>query len=91
MTAGGAASGCACAGSSQASSHSAGSVAPPSMAQPAAQQCGKAPLCCPAPCFAPSMSSVTTRGPLAVQMMVVALALPATARGAARAEDAINA
>jgi hypothetical protein len=78
-------------GRSQASTNSSGSVAPPSMAQPAAQQCGKAPLCCWASWAGPWTSRVTTRGPLAVQIMVVAPALPGGKPDAARAEDAISA
>ena len=74
---------------SQASNASPGSAAPPSMAHPAKQQCGNAPLCCCTSCARPPpASSVTTRGPLAVQMMVVA---PGAVLGPANAAEAISA
>lgn len=85
----GAGSACRTGGRRQASGSGPGIAAPPSMAQPAKQQCGKAPLCCCASCVTPpSVSSVTTRGPLAVQMMVVA---PGVVPGPGSAAEAINA
>ena len=63
-----------------------------SMAQPAVQQCGKEPLCCCMPCpCPPSTSIVTTRGPLAVQTMVVTAVLPEDRPDAANADEAISA
>ncbi len=85
----GAGSACRTRGRRQASGGGPNNAAAPSMAQPAKQQCGKAPLCCCASCVTPpSASSVITRGPLAVQMMVVA---PGAAPGPGKAAEAISA
>lgn len=64
---------------------------PLTIAQPAVQQCGKAPLCCGLPCAWAAPSTVTTRGPLAVQMIVVIAPLPDASPAAATADVAINA
>ena len=66
-------------------------VIPPGSAQPAVQHCGNAPPCWLACRAASSESRATTRGPLAVQMIVVAPAWPDPWPEDARAEDAINA